>query len=100
MPLHLPTKINGHEILRASFPYWVHFAIEAMLSRTKNQIICMYFDSGHANYMISAQFISQAHFPEKKFRLRLSICNYMPQQIIYPQVPKCSYLAFKRFRVD
>ena len=24
----------------------------------------------------------------------------MPQQIIYPQVPKCSYLTFKRFRVD
>ena len=73
VPLHLPTKINGHEILRENFPYWVHFAIEAMLSRTKNQIICMYFDSGHGNYMISAQFISQAHFPEKKFRLRLSI---------------------------
>ena len=71
-----------------------------MLSRRKNQIMCMHFDSGHGNYMISAQFISQAHFPEKKFRLRLSICNYMPQQIIYPQVPKRSYLTFKRFRVD
>ena len=38
-----------------------------MLSRIKNQIMYMYFDSVHGNYMISAQFISQVYFPKKKF---------------------------------
>ena len=34
-----------------------------MLSRIKNQIMYMHFDSVHGNYMISAQ----VHFPKKKF---------------------------------
>ena len=34
-----------------------------MLSRIKNQIMYMHFDSVHGNYMISAQ----VYFPEKKF---------------------------------
>ena len=34
-----------------------------MLSRIKNQIMHMHFDSVHGNYMISAQ----VYFPKKKF---------------------------------
>ena len=38
-----------------------------MLSRRKNQIVCMHFDGGNGNNTFSADSISQAYFLKKLF---------------------------------